>query len=76
MPKGRTSLDQQLGSILEAWVQRDVPEDHCRFCNEPLDELKEPSGRYCDEECASAFGDVLQARLALGERDMRQRGFG
>lgn len=72
---GRNQLDQQIGSLLEAWINRDVPSDRCRFCNEPLDDSEPPAARYCDESCEEAFDQVLEARLAIGRRDLDQRGF-
>lgn len=70
-----SQLDQQLGSILEGWINRDVRDDQCRFCNAQLDDEKPAADRYCDEECEEDFGTVMQARLALGRRDLNQRGY-
>lgn len=70
-----TRLDQQLGSLLESWVNRDLPADRCRFCNEQLDEEQPPEDRYCDEDCEERFEAVLEARLAIGKRDIQQRGY-
>jgi hypothetical protein len=68
-------LDQQIGSILEAWINRDVDDDQCRFCNEQLDEPAPPGDRYCDDECEAAMDQVFDARIAIGKRDMEQRGY-
>lgn len=68
-------LDQVVGSLLEAWTTREVPADHCRFCNESLDEEPLPDRRFCDESCEADFEKVLEARIALGERDLEQRGY-
>jgi hypothetical protein len=70
-------VDQQLGSILENWYTRDVPDGHCRFCNERHgdDPIEQGQQRFCDEGCHDQFKKVFQARLALGNRDMDQRGF-
>lgn len=68
-------LDQAIGSLLEAWINRDVDEDQCRFCNEPLDSPEPPETRYCNDYCESALEDVLEARIVIGERDLAQRGY-
>lgn len=74
--KGRNQLDQQLGSLLEGWINRDTPDDCCRFCNDPLGEPREsPADRFCDIDCEEDFNTVLSARIALGKRDLNQRGF-
>jgi hypothetical protein len=73
---GRSDLDQQLGSLLEAWTTRDVPACQCRFCNEQLFEpVDDPAEQFCDCDCADAFETVLDARIALGNRDLHQRGY-
>lgn len=69
------TLDQQIGSLLEAWYTRDVDEDQCRFCNERLDEPAPAQERFCDDECEDAFEKVFEARLAIGKRDLEQRGY-
>jgi hypothetical protein len=69
-------LDQQLGSIMEAWTTRDVAADQCRFCNERLEEpTDDPSERFCSASCADDFETVMDARIALGRRDLEQRGY-
>jgi transposase-like protein len=73
---GRSDLDQQLGSLLEAWTTRDVPSNQCRFCNEQLFEpVDDPAEQFCDCDCADAFETVLDTRIALGNRDLHQRGY-
>lgn len=67
-------LDQKLGSILEAWINRGTP-GACRFCNEPVDGALEPSEQFCSEQCEERFETVMDARIALGQRDMEQRGY-
>lgn len=68
-------LDQFIGSMLEAWINRDVDEDQCRFCNERLEEPKSAAERYCSVECEQRMETVLEARVAIGKRDMEQRGY-
>jgi hypothetical protein len=69
-------LDKHVGSILEAWTTRNVDADQCRFCSDRLDAPAEDAAeRFCDEDCADAFETVMQARIALGQRDLSQRGF-
>jgi hypothetical protein len=68
-------LDQLLGSMMEAWINRDVDEDQCRFCNERLEEATPAAERYCSVECEQRMETVLEARVAIGNRDMEQRGY-
>jgi hypothetical protein len=69
-------LDQQLGSLLEAWTTRDLPADQCRFCTERLAEaVDDPAEQFCDDDCEADFETVLDARVALGQRDLDQRGY-
>lgn len=68
-------LDQVLGSLLEAWTTREVPSDQCRFCNDVLDEERLPDRQFCDKSCEEDFEKVVEARIALGERDLEQRGY-
>jgi hypothetical protein len=71
------NLDQQLGSLIEAWYTRDVPDGHCQFCNEAIDGEPVTKGahEYCDDSCRDDLEQVLQARLVIGERDLEQRGY-
>ena len=73
-------LDQQIGSLLEAWATRDI--EGCRFCGASLDGGgdPEPSEQFCDEErpwgeCKTEYGKVMTARIAFSERDLEQRGY-
>ena len=69
-------LDQNLGSVLEAWATRDVAADQCRFCNETLDApTDDPTERFCSASCSEHFETVMGARIALGKRDLDQRGY-
>ena len=69
-------LDQVLGSLIEAWYTRDVAADQCRFCNETLDEpTDDPAGKFCSDECEQRMETVMDARIAIGKRDMAQRGY-
>lgn len=70
---GRNLLDQQIGSYMEAWINRDTGEN-CRFCNEHVGDVP-PDERFCDAECEEEFNRVMEARIAIGERDMDQRGY-
>lgn len=69
--------DQLLGSVMENWVTRDVPHGHCRFCNESVgdDAVTEGRQQFCDTDCKEQFQTVFSARLALGRRDLDQRGY-
>ena len=66
-------LDQQIGSILEAWITRDT-DGVCRFCNSHVGDVA-PDERFCTDECKDRFEKVLDARIALGKRDLQQRGY-
>lgn len=66
-------LDQQIGSLLEAWPTRDT--DDCRFCNAPLSGDTEPKNQFCTSDCREMFDDIMEARAHLGARDLQQRGF-
>lgn len=68
-------LDQAIGSQLEAWINRDVDEDQCRFCNDTLEAPEPPESRYCNDYCESALEKVLEARNVIGKRDLAQRGY-
>lgn len=68
-------LDQQVGSIMEAWLTRETNPNQCRFCNNSLDWEADPAERFCDNDCEEAFEAVQEARVAIGERDLRQRGY-
>lgn len=71
---GRSQLDQQLGSILEAWVTQETG-DRCRFCRQERVRDASKNDRFCSEGCREDFKQVQQARLALGQRDLEQRGY-
>lgn len=67
------AIDDQLGSIIESWTTRDTGEG-CRFCGEPVGDV-DPAEKFCDEKCSDRFDTVVEARIALGKRDVEQRGF-
>lgn len=72
----QTKINAKLGSLIERWYTRST--DGCDFCNAPDPEHQtDETGQneFCDEECAESFVQVFEARLALGDRDMAQRGF-
>lgn len=66
-------LDQQIGSLLEAWLTRDT--DGCRFCNAPLSGDPAPNDQFCTSDCREKFDDIMEARTHLGSRDLEQRGY-
>ena len=70
-----SQLDQQIGSIIESWATRDVDENQCRFCNDELPEPRPADERYCSIDCEEAFQKVMDARIAIGKRDLAQRGY-
>lgn len=68
-----TSIDQQLGRILETWITRDIPDRFCQFCNY---EIEDPDrDEFCSEECQQRFDKVVEARAVIGKRDMEHRGY-
>jgi len=67
-------LDQLIGSLLENWLTRDTG-NRCRFCNLELGDPREPGDRFCSARCKEDFNKVFEARLAIGKRDLDQRGF-
>jgi len=72
----QSEMNHDLGSLLEAWTTRDSP--GCAFCNAPSpDYTSEDTGgrEFCDEDCKEGFEKVIEARLALGRRDLEQRGY-
>lgn len=75
MNMNRSELDQKIGSLLEAWINRPTGEANCRFCEEPLEEEKPANKRYCSDDCEKALRKVMEARIAIGERDLQQRGY-
>jgi hypothetical protein len=70
-------LDGSIGSMLEAWLTRDTG-PRCRFDNVPLADrglLQNPALRFCGPACREAFRKVQEARVVLGKRDLKRRGF-
>lgn len=66
-------LDQSIGSLLESWINRDT--DDCRFCNEPVEGDPPTSEQFCDDGCEENWELVSEARIAIGSRDLEQRGY-
>lgn len=74
-PYRNSTLDQQIGSRLEAWTTRDTGA-YCRFCaDEHVGENVPASERFCSATCENRFETVMEARIALGQRDLDQRGY-
>lgn len=73
-PYWTNDLDQHIGSLIEAWTSRDTGE-YCRFCAQEHVGAVDPSERFCSEECEEAFRTVMEARFAIGRRDMDLRGY-
>ena len=74
VPYRESHLDQEIGSVLEAWTTRDTGE-YCRFCaNEHVGDAP-PEERFCSDDCREDFQKVLDARITIGERDLELRGF-
>jgi hypothetical protein len=72
------NLNAQIGSILEGWLLEGVT-GACQFCREDLgpddDTVTKGELVFCSEECREDWKTVQEARLALGKRDLEQRGF-
>lgn len=73
-PYWQHDLDQHIGSLLEAWTTRDTGE-FCRFCAVEHVGDVEPDEKFCSEDCETAFQTVLAARVAIGDRDLDERGY-
>jgi hypothetical protein len=73
---GGADYDQILGSILERWLTTKVPKNKCRFCRKELKKpAHDPKNQFCDQECFRGWQKVMAARLAIGKRDLKQRGY-
>jgi len=72
---GGVDYDQVLGSILERWLTTRV-KGRCRFCRQllpnPTVHIKD---QFCDEKCRGNWQKVMEARLVIGKRDFKQRGY-
>lgn len=74
-PYWQSSLDQQIGSIIEGWTTRETG-GYCRFCAlEYVGDDVDPSEQFCSDECEEHFQTVGKARILIGQRDMAQRGY-
>jgi hypothetical protein len=73
-PYYQSDLDQQIGSLLEAWTCRDTGE-YCRFCADVRVGDVPPDEQFCSDECEERFKLVAEARAAIGKRDMAIRGY-
>jgi len=72
-PDGGVDWDQALGSILERWLTTRVP-GKCRFCRKSV-KAENPKIQFCGPECKADWQKVFEARLVIGKRDLKQRGF-
>ena len=73
-PYWERDLDQHIGSLIEGWVTRDTGE-FCRFCAvEHVGDVP-PDEKFCSQDCEEAFQTVMEARAAIGERDLELRGY-
>jgi hypothetical protein len=70
---GGADWDQLLGSILERWLTTRIP-GKCRFCRSPLSARDSKEG-FCGLECQANWKKVFEARLVIGKRDVKQRGY-
>lgn len=71
---GGVDHDQTIGSILERWLTTPC-KGKCRFCRQPLEDLDvEPNEQFCSLNCKNDWHKVMRARIAIGQRDLRQRG--
>lgn len=67
-------VDQHLGSFLERWLTQDTG-PYCRFCRvEPVGDVAPPK-KFCSDGCREQFQVVMEARSAIGQRDLQQRGY-
>jgi len=72
-PDGGLDWDQMIGSILERWLTTLWP-GRCRFCRKPV-QAEDPRDQFCGPECRAEWEKVQEARIAIGSRDLRQRGY-
>ena len=73
-PYWNSKLDQRIGTMLETWTTRDTGA-YCRFCaDERVGDVDEQD-KFCSSKCRERFDQVLEARVAIGSRDMDQRGY-
>ena len=72
---GGVDWDQVIGSILERWLTTPV-KGKCRFCRKPLSNPNvKPPDQFCSPECKANWQKVMEARIAIGKRDLKKRGF-
>ena len=72
-PDGGLDWDQWIGSILERWLTTNLP-GRCRFCRKPVT-TEDPTVMFCSIECKKNWELVQAARIAIGKRDLKQRGY-
>jgi len=72
-PDGGLDWDQLIGSILERWLTTKIS-GKCRFCRKPV-EATNPREQFCGPECREDWKLVQAARIAIGRRDLKQRGY-
>lgn len=71
---GGVDYDEAIGSILERWLTT-PRKGKCRFCGKSISEELKPSEQFCSSECKKSFEKVMDARVAIGLRDLKRRGY-
>jgi predicted esterase YcpF (UPF0227 family) len=72
---GGVDYDQLIGSILGRWLTTPV-KGKCRFCRKTLPNPNvKPADQFCSTECKANWQKVMEARIVIGKRDLKQRGY-
>lgn len=67
-------IDEMIGSLLENWLTRKC-KGQCRFCGNVVSQNLYPKEQFCSEQCKANWQKVMEARVVIGERDLKRRGF-
>jgi len=67
-------VDEMIGSIIENWLTKNI-KGKCRFCGAPVSENLKPVDQFCSDECRANWQKVCDARIAIGKRDLKRRGY-
>ncbi len=69
-------IDEDIGSLLEAWYTRPTLSGVCRFCGRRSDgAFTLGKNEFCSLVCRRVMERALDLRIEIGRRDMKRRGF-
>lgn len=71
---GGADWDDLIGSILERWLTTSI-HGQCRFCRDPVDPKLKAPDQFCSPECRANWQKVMEARIVIGKRDLKKRGY-